>query len=53
MPNGLEHPALGRQARVRARRGRHGFYSMTYEKAGKRAFSLRKKARRSKIMVVS
>ena len=36
--NGLELPALGRQARVPARRGRHNFYSMTLETAGKCSF---------------
>jgi len=39
-PNGLELPALGRQARVPARRRGHDFYSMTSEMAGKCAFPL-------------
>jgi hypothetical protein len=38
LPNGLELPALDRQARVPARRGGHDFYSMTSEMAGKCAF---------------
>ena len=45
-PNGLELPALGRQARVPARRHGHDFYSMTSEMAGKPAFPLRPKPRR-------
>ena len=46
MPNGLELPALDRQARVPARRHGHDFYSMTSERAGTCALPLRRKPRR-------
>jgi len=44
-PNGLELPALGRQARMPARRHGHDFYSMGSQTAGKCAFPPRRKPR--------